>query len=208
MQEIEQTCEVTPAVQKRLQAYLAGREPDSMVINDDQYFDTPQARLYEQAVFARVRTNGTQRMLQLKFDEPKSEKQHISCTERAFVLSAAPLSEGVHAIFAHFLPAWQPASSWGEVCARNHLEELTRITNTRHIYRLEDLTLCLDHVQEVGTFVEVEIMCEEGADTRPARARVRQFVQAIGGAPLSAGYVELALQRTKPEVYARGQYHL
>lgn len=208
MQEVEQTCEVTPLVQERLQAYLRGREPDAIVVNDDRYYDTPGARLYEQAVFARVRTNGTKSTLQFKFDEPGSDKQHIICTERAFVLSDEPLPEGVHSIFTHFLPAWQPAASWGGVCMRNHLEELTRIFNTRHLYHLDHVTLCLDHVQDVGLFVEVEVMCEEGADTKAARTRVSQFVETIGGVPLSAGYVELALQRSKPDIYARGQYHL
>lgn len=208
MQEVEQTCEVTPTVQERLHTYLRSREPDAIVVNDDRYYDTPEARLYEQAVFARVRTNGAKRTLQFKFDEPGSDKQHISCTERAFVLADEPLPDGVHAIFAHFLPTWQPASSWDEVCTRNHLEELTRILNTRHLYYLEDMTLCLDHVQDVGVFIEVEMLCEEGADTQEVRARVRQFVEMIGGVPLSAGYVELALQRSKPDIYARGQYHL
>ncbi len=208
MQEIEQTCEVTPVVQERLHAYLLGHEPDAVVINDDRYYDTPEARLYEQACFARVRTNGTTRTLQLKFDPPESDKQHISCTERAFGLSERPLSDGVHAIFPHFLPGWQPASSWEAVCSLNRLEELVHILNTRHLYHLDQMTLCLDHVQDVGVFVEVEIMCEEGADTQDARTRVRQFVEAIGGVPLKAGYVELALQLSKPDIYARGQYHL
>jgi adenylate cyclase class IV len=208
MQEIEQTCVITPAVQEKLRAYLIGREPDAIVVNDDRYYDTPEGHLYAQAVFARVRTNGTRSILQCKFDEPGSDKQHISCTERAFVLAEEPVPEGVHAIFAHFLPTWQPALSWAEVCTRNHLEELTHILNTRQLYHLEHLTLCLDHVQDVGVFVEVEIMCEDGADTQEARTRVRQFVETIGGVPLTAGYVELALLQSKPEIYARGQYHL
>lgn len=208
MQEVELTCEATPAVQERLQAYLRDREPDGIMVNDDRYYDTPEATLYEQAVFARVRANGTTRTLQFKFDEPGSDQQHIRCTERAFPLSEEPLPDGVHALFAHFLPAWKPASSWSAVCVANHLGELTRICNTRHLYHLEQMTLCLDHVEEVGLFVEVEVLCEEGEDTQQARARVRQFVERIGGIPLSAGYVELALQRNKPAIYARGRYFL
>ena len=178
------------------------------MVNDDRYSDTPEGRLYEQAVFVRVRTNGQHRQLQFKFDEETSEKQHISCTERAFLLSEEPLPEGVHTLFAHFLPGWQPASSWTESCTRNHLQELTRICNTRQIYRMGELTLCLDHVQDLGLFVEAEVMCEEGADTKVARRLVHQFVETIGGVPLSAGYVELILQKTRPDLYQRGQYHL
>lgn len=53
-------------------------------------------------------------------------------------------------------------------------------------------------------------MCEEDAEAQVQEARhaVQTFVAAIGGAPLSSGYVELALQRQKPDIYQKGQYTL
>jgi adenylate cyclase class 2 len=210
MQEVEQTCEVTPEVQALLFEKLEGREPDRIVVNDDRYYDTASATLYEQAVFVRVRETSETRQLQFKFDEPESDKQHLICTERAFDLTQGSLPDAVHALFRAFLPGWLAASTWALACARNHLQELAHIQNTRHIYQLETCTICLDHVQDVGVFVEVEVMCEEGdnAQVQAAREAVQQFVAEIGGSPLSAGYVELFLQRNKPEIYHKGQYHL
>ncbi len=99
-------------------------------------------------------------------------------------------------------------STWQKACERNALQELTRIHNTRHLYRLGPLTICVDHIRELGTFVEAELICEDGADTLHAQHAVQQFVAAIGGTPLSAGYVELSLRRSRPELYLRGQYYL
>ena len=210
MQEIEQTCEVTSDVQRRLAQKLTGREPDRIVVNDDCYYDTPTATLYEQAVFVRVRTIGQTSQLQFKFDEPESDKRHIMCTERVFDLTQEKLPDAAQTLFQQFLPTWSFASNWAKACARNQLQELVRIHNTRHLYQIDSLTICLDHVQDLGTFVEVEAMCEDGAEAQiqETRRAVQTFVTAIGGAPLSAGYVELALHQQKPHIYQKGQYHL
>lgn len=210
MQEIEQTCEITPDVQRRLAHKLAGREPDRLVVNDDCYYDTPSATLYEQAVFVRVRTTGETSQLQFKFDEPESDKCHIMCTERVFDLTQGELPDAAQTLFQHFLPTWSRVSNWTAACACNQLQELVRIHNTRYLYQIDSLTICLDHVQDFGTFVEVEAMCEDGAQAQiqEARRAVQTFVTAIGGAPRSAGYVELALQQQKPHIYQKGQYHL
>jgi predicted adenylyl cyclase CyaB len=83
---------------------------------------------------------------------------------------------------------------------------LVVIQNRRHVYQLGELAICLDQIAGLGTFVEVEQMCEEGANTQQARRNIEQFVADIGGRPLSAGYVEMALERTQPEIYQKGQY--
>jgi adenylate cyclase class IV len=209
MQEVELTCEVTPSVRDRLVEKLAGLDPHSIVLNQDRYYDTPGFALFEQAVFVRVRTTEQGRMLQFKFDEPESDKQHVACTERNFPLSPGhPLPEAVHVLCRHFLPQWKCSPAWEEVCTRNELQKLVSIHNTRRVYQLGELTICLDQIEELGTFVEVEQMCEDGANTRQVRSAIQQFVADIGGKPLSAGYVEMALQRSRPEIYQRGQYHL
>lgn len=210
MQEIEQTCRVTPEVQAQLQQRLAHREPDRLVINDDRYVDTPTATFYEQAVFVRVRTTEAGSQLQLKFDEPESDKRHLICTERAFDLTEGVLPAAAQALFQLFLPTWSTSGDWQDACARNQLQELVHIRNTRHLYHLETLTICLDHVEDLGIFVEVEALCEDGAEQeiQTARQAVQAFVAEIGGAPLTAGYVELMLQQSKPEIYQKGQYHL
>lgn len=207
MQEVELTCEVTPSVRNRLWEKLAGLEPQSIILNQDRYYDTAGFALFEQAVFVRVRTTEKGQILQFKFDEPESDKQHIVCTERDFPLAPGqPLLEAVHILCRHFLPQWKSSLTWEEACERNEMQELVFIHNTRRVYQLGDLTLCLDEIEGLGTFVEVEQMCEDGGSTQQIRRSIQQFVADIGGTPLSAGYVEMALQRNRPEIYHRGQY--
>jgi adenylate cyclase class IV len=207
MQEVELTCEVTPSVGDRLWEKLAGLDPQRIVHNTDRYYDTAEAALFEQAVFVRVRTTENGSRLQFKFDEQGSDKQHVICTERDFPLSPGqPLPDAVHALLRHFLPRWEPFPTWEQACIQNEIRELVVIQNRRHVYQLGELAICLDQIAGLGTFVEVEQMCEEGANTQQARRNIEQFVADIGGRPLSAGYVEMALERTQPEIYQKGQY--
>lgn len=209
MQEIELTCEVTPAIHSQLEKKLAGRQPERVIVNEDRYYDTAMADLFKQAVFVRVRTTGTSSHLQFKFDEPESEKMHVACIERDFPLFAeAPLTEAVHSLFYRFLPQWHPSSTWEQAYTDNALQELVSIHNTRALYTLDSLTICLDQIEGLGTFVEVEQMCEEGIETQHVQNQIRQFVTDLGGEPLTAGYVELALRRLRPNIYQQGQYHL
>ena len=116
MQEVEFTCAVTPEVRLRVMEKLARQEPQDIVVNEDRYYDTETSTLYEQAVFVRVRTRrqtlATSAQLQCKFDEPKSEKQHILCIERAFDLSHDLLPDSAHAVFRRYLPEWVRAPTW------------------------------------------------------------------------------------------------
>jgi hypothetical protein len=173
------------------------------------YLPTAEAALFEQAVFVRMRTTENGSRLQFKFDEQGSDKQHVICTERDFPLSPEQLlPEAVHALFVHFLPRWKPFPTWEQACIQNELRELVVIQNMRQVYQLGELTVCLDRVKGLGIFVEVEQMCEEGANTQQARRNIEQFVAEVGGSPLSAGYVEMALERTQPEIYQKGHYRL
>ncbi|BCL79646.1 CYTH domain-containing protein [Ktedonobacteria bacterium brp13] len=209
MQEIELTCEATSAVYAQLEKKLVGLQPERVVVNEDHYYDTATVDLFKQAVFVRVRTTGKLSHLQFKFDEPESEKTHIACIERDFPLFAeACLTETAHTLFRRFLPQWHPSSTWKRACADNALQELVSIHNTRALYTRDSLTICLDQIEGLGTFIEVEQMCEEGIETQQAQNHIRQFIADLGGKPLTAGYVELALRRQRPDIYQQGQYHL
>lgn len=209
MQEIELTCAVTPAIYARLEKKLVGLSPNRIVINEDHYYDTAMADLFRQAVFVRVRTTRAMSHLQFKFDEPESVKAHVACIERDFPLFAEmPLPDTAHLLFRHFLPQWHPSSTWEQACTDNTLQVLVSIHNTRTLYTLEPLTICLDQIEGLGTFVEVEQMCEEGIKTQHIQNNIRQFVDDIGGEPLTAGYVELALRRQRPDIYQQGLYFL
>ena len=65
----------------------------------------------------------------------------------------------------------------------------------RENYRLFDAAISLDEVEELGTFVEIEILAEH--DESDATARIEKTAKEIGvcGEPILASYLELLLSK-------------
>jgi len=68
--------------------------------------------------------------------------------------------------------------------------------------------MSIDHVAGLGDYLEVELPCEEGADTSEALAKLRSFVTELGTQPVNIGYVEMWLRVHNPLVYQLGKYRL
>jgi adenylate cyclase class 2 len=69
------------------------------------------------------------------------------------------------------------------------------VNKWRENYRLFDATITLDEVEDLGTFVEIEILAEdENSDTA---ARIEEIAKEIGvcGEPILASYLELLLSK-------------
>jgi len=67
------------------------------------------------------------------------------------------------------------------------------VNKWRENYRLFDAVIALDEVEDLGTFVEIEILAEdENSDTA---ARIEEIAKEIGvsGEPILASYLELLL---------------
>jgi adenylate cyclase class 2 len=78
---------------------------------------------------------------------------------------------------------------------------LVRIDKHRRVYTDGPVIISLDNVTDLGQFIEVEINCPEGADTREAQAQVEKILAELGGTPLKAGYFEMYVYSHKHEVY-------
>ena len=69
------------------------------------------------------------------------------------------------------------------------------VNKWREIYRLSGAAISLDEVEDLGTFVEIELLAEdENSDTV---ARIEQIAKEIGvcGEPILASYLELLLAK-------------
>jgi adenylate cyclase class 2 len=69
------------------------------------------------------------------------------------------------------------------------------VNKWRENYRLFDAAITLDEVEDLGTFVEIEILAEdENSDTA---ARIEEIAKEIGvsGEPILASYLELLLSK-------------
>src|SRR5215469_5958734 len=173
MIEVELKCELSPKVLPKLQERLQHMTFDGTAHNRDKYYDTPQFDLLQQAVFVRVRND---QQLEFKFNE-QGETAHRQSTERVFSLFPDPgTGEKMNALFTRFLPHWSASSNFSEAVTKNNLTELAYINNTRAVYVAGAVHLSIDHVEGLGDFLEVEMQCEEGADTSETLALLHKFI--------------------------------
>jgi adenylate cyclase class IV len=167
----------------------------------DRYYDTRDSDGLRQDVFLRIRN---QRCLQIKYHE-QADPLHVHCTEREFPLSADPaVVREMHTLCARFLPGWREAETIEEALQVNSLVEYAQIEMLRTRYACEDLLLCIDDVEGLGDFFEVETSCEEVDQVPQAEARLHRFVSNLGLPGLErvqTGYVELWLSRYHPSIY-------
>ena len=69
------------------------------------------------------------------------------------------------------------------------------VKKTRAVFGLEDLTICLDSVDGLGEFIEVETMVE--SDVEFHRARVFVFLEKLGvgqGDTIRVSYLEMLME--------------
>lgn len=205
MIEVEFKSRLTPDIQSKLQTKLQHMHFERTVHNVDMYYDTSRYDLLQQAVFVRIRNNTR---LEFKFNE-QVEVEHGQSIERSYALAPdAAQAEHMHRLFTRFLPLWQPAGTVATAIEKNSLGELARIDNQREEYTQDAFYLSLDHVKDLGDFIEVEVRCEEGADTSRAQKQLQAFVADLGIEHLRVGYVELWLQKYDMAAYRLGRYQL
>lgn len=171
------------------------------VVNMDTYYDTAGLACFQQALFMRIRNHA---YLEVKYHE-QPDPAHVSCVERTFALQSEPLAlKEMHALCARFIPGWQEAETIEEALRLNALIAFAHIVNQRTQYICDNLTLCIDHVEGLGDFFEIETLCKEDTETRQAQAHLHHFVSdlAFPGLQLSrSGYVEQWLDLHLPQVY-------
>ncbi len=205
MIEVELKCEILPAAWFRLREHLRSMQLTRTIKNSDIYYDTVAFNFLRQAVFVRIRN---QSRLEFKFNE-QADTTHVQSTERDFALEPAPeQGKKMNELFSRFLPTWEEAPTVATALRRNNLHELAYINNMRQQYRADDMLLCVDHVEGLGDFLEVEIQCEEDTDTSQALSRLQHFIADLALQPLPVGYVELWLRLHHPQIYQQGKYQL
>lgn len=203
MIEVELKFAITPDSRAGLETYLGSAGCAHRLHNSDIYYDTSSFDLFSQAVFVRVRNR---QRLEFKFNE-QAAPEHLFCTERAFPLTARRgRVAAMNSLFAGFLPRWQAAPTIGEALSKNGLVELARIENSRAEYRYENLVVCVDHVEGLGDFLEIETQCEVESETPRAIEQVQAFAAGLDARQVHIGYVELWLQKYLPRAYRQGKY--
>jgi len=204
--EVELKCELFPGAQRKLRGKLQFMTFHGVVRSLDRYYDTIKFDLLQQAVFVRVRNNS---QLQFKYNE-SHDVAHVQSLERVFPLPQenAQQVEEMNALFTRFLPSWHAEPDFEVARVSNGLVELAYIGNTREVYTSDDMQISVDHVEDLGDFLEVELQREEGSDTSKALAELHSFISELGVQPVEIGYVEMWLRVHNPQAYQLGRYRL
>ncbi len=209
MIEVELKFQVPLEARARLQAkleMLPSSKPLEPVHNIDIYYDTANFDCFQQAVFIRIRN---QEYLEIKYHE-RIDPTHTHCTEQVFSLSSDPLQvKAMNTLCTQFLPAWREAATIEEALHVNGLKAVVQIKNRRSRYLHEQLMLCLDHVEELGDFFEIETTCQRESEIRKAQRSLQNFVAHLTIPALrqvKTGYVELWLRSHLPYAYQMGIY--
>jgi adenylate cyclase class IV len=204
MIEVELKFEIPARARTLLQARLAALPSVrclEYLSHVDRYYDTEHFECLQQEVFLRIRNN---RRLEIKFHE-SADPAHTHCTERLFPLQAEPsFVLEMNALCARFLPQWREAETIEEAIRVNGLLEFAHLVTLRTRYACEDLILCLDDVEGLGDFFEIETACEEPTQVEHALARLHSFVCDLAFPSLQlvhTGYVELWLRCYHPHIY-------
>ncbi|KUG20969.1 MAG: class IV adenylate cyclase [Methanomicrobiaceae archaeon] len=80
-----------------------------------------------------------------------------------------------------------------EILLRLGFTKSAEVRKRREIYELCGTTVALDDVEGLGTFVEIEVICEgNGDDAASALNAVREKI-GVEGSPLSSSYLEMLL---------------
>jgi adenylate cyclase, class 2 len=203
MIEVELKFEITPTAWSRLKQYLAPMKFVHHVHNSDHYYDAGDHHLFAQAVFVRMRNQST---LQFKFNE-QADVTHTHCMEHTFALDASiEQIAQMNTLFSRFLPQWRSAQSVQEAIFSNGLYEIAHIENHRTHYVQEDMVVCIDRVEGLGNFLELEILCPDEKDVPQILARLEDTAMGMALRPVYVGYVERWLQKYRPSLYQKGKY--
>ncbi|MBO0791328.1 MAG: CYTH domain-containing protein [Ktedonobacteraceae bacterium] len=211
MIEVELKFRIAQDGQKALMRVLDAlpmREPPGKRILADTYYDTCDFACLRRAIFVRTRNRSH---LQIKYHE-QLDPEHRHCIERVFPWFA-DLSQvrAFNELCARLLPSWREGATIEEALSANGLRKFVRISNQRIQYAHEQMKLCVDHVEGLGDFLEVETMCQEEHQVEQAQKDLHDFVARLALPalqPVQVGYVELWLRMHRPRVYELGRYRL
>ena len=172
------------ALERRL-VEMGGRlaEPQEQV---DRYFAHPCRDFAQTDEALRLRRVGDS--VAITWKGPRIDA--ATKTRREIELDLVPLSATLHAA--------PTLSSWTELLEalgfRRVLEVAKRRQPVRLVWQGAEVDVALDTVVELGEFLELEIMAEEG-EVPAARARLESLALELGlGATERRSYLELILQ--------------
>lgn len=81
---------------------------------------------------------------------------------------------------------------------------VAEVNKERNYYVFEDFSIALDDVSGLGTFVEIELICEEEENINEPANRIASFAKRVGvtGERIADSYLELILHKQGEEMHS------
>ena len=174
MLEIEIKVKVPSLAPIRRELEQIGASYSEHLTEQDMYYNAPHRDFGETDEALRLRT--TANGITLTY---KGKKEIISGSKiRKEYNVSVESNETVHDILTHlgFIP-------------------VAEVKKERDYYVFEDFSIALDDVYGLGTFVEIELICEEEKSATDPANRIASFAEQIGvtGEKISDSYLELIM---------------
>lgn len=170
---------------------------------EDVYFDTIDKKLYKLGIFIRSR-NGE--IVEIKFNPNNEDSSHLDCEETRFEL---PLSQsGVSALksfldqFVTFDPDTIDQENIQTILQSLGLYKFVTISKRRKIYSKPGVEFCIDSVENLGEFIEIESIDQD------LSKKYQDWANSEGIKIIPVGYVELYLRKHDFPTYITGRYIL
>ncbi len=174
----------------------------------DVYYDTPTRDLLKKGVFFRVRDN---KKVDIKFNracmlDPELEAQPY-CEEHSYKL---PLEVTDLASFSDIVTTigLRPSTTLEQCMEINKLSTHYIVDKVRTEYTLDEFTIALDEVADLGKFLEIELMAKTTDELEQVQNRMAQAVLPLSLKPLKTGYCTMILQKQNFEEYLQGRFIL
>jgi predicted adenylyl cyclase CyaB len=172
---------------------------------EDIYFDDSKATLFRKGIFVRLRDK---KRLDFKFNF-KDDLSHTGCNETSFSL---PLDSNKKEAFNKLLALlqMQPVENltFESFLEINDLKEFVPIKKHRITYEKDSLRFCLDHVDDLGFFLEVDKTTEDEEEIPKIKSQMENLKHRFNLKLLNTGYVELYLRKHNFDLYKQGLYLL
>lgn len=184
------------------------------LIEKDIYYDTSNYDLLKEGDFFRVRNNK-----QIDFKLNLSDEAHLYCKEKSFLIKDIKPNN------KHFLDIFYCLdieinlnfTNFDSFIKINNFTVLAPIIKNREIYKIDgDTTVTIDNVENLGTFMEAEIMLDNIdrlKDKNKLKAEIINKLKLLdlikdNTKLINVGYVELYLLKNNKKVYNLGKFKI